>query len=185
MTSYTPNLKLLKKNPSTDGNDTFNITTMINDNWDKVDTAFADKMSKDFSNVAYDSLGFDNFVNNLCDLKALTRLTIGSYVGTGTYGANNPVSLTFDFEPKILVVRGKVRYAAQSYRDETILMVKGTNKYWSNVMGSTGTYSLQEVVTWDGNTVSWYTTSTGSYPAYRAGEQLNVADSTYNYFAIV
>ena len=40
MTSYTPNLKLLKKNPSTDGNDTFNIETMLNDNWDKVDDAF-------------------------------------------------------------------------------------------------------------------------------------------------
>ena len=34
MTSYTPNLKLLKKDPSTDGNDTFNISTMLNDNWD-------------------------------------------------------------------------------------------------------------------------------------------------------
>lgn len=39
MSSNTPNLDLLKKNPLTDGNDTFNIKTMLNDNWDKIDEA--------------------------------------------------------------------------------------------------------------------------------------------------
>ncbi|WPP40430.1 phage tail protein [Paenibacillus hunanensis] len=39
MASNTPNLNLLKKDPVTDGNDTFNIQTMLNDNWDKIDTA--------------------------------------------------------------------------------------------------------------------------------------------------
>ncbi|MDU0203831.1 right-handed parallel beta-helix repeat-containing protein [Paenibacillus sp. MAH-36] len=37
MPSTTTNLGLYKKNPSTDGNDTFDINTMLNDNWDKVD----------------------------------------------------------------------------------------------------------------------------------------------------
>ena len=37
MASYTKNLKLLKKDPATDGADTFNIQTMLNDNWDKLD----------------------------------------------------------------------------------------------------------------------------------------------------
>lgn len=39
MASNTPNLNLLKKDPATDGNDTFNIQTMLNDNWDKIDAA--------------------------------------------------------------------------------------------------------------------------------------------------
>ncbi|RCX22616.1 tail fiber-like repeat protein [Fontibacillus phaseoli] len=39
MASNTPNLNLLKKDPVTDGNDTFNIQTMLNDNWDKIDAA--------------------------------------------------------------------------------------------------------------------------------------------------
>lgn len=39
MASSTPNLNLLKKNPATDGNDTFNIDTMLNQNWDKIDEA--------------------------------------------------------------------------------------------------------------------------------------------------
>lgn len=41
MSSYTSNLNLLKKDPTTDGNDTFNIKTMLNDNWDKIDNTVA------------------------------------------------------------------------------------------------------------------------------------------------
>lgn len=37
MTEYTENINLLKKDPIADGNDTFNIKTMLNDNWDKID----------------------------------------------------------------------------------------------------------------------------------------------------
>ncbi|WP_068616458.1 tail fiber protein [Paenibacillus tuaregi] len=39
MPSSTPNLGLHKKDPVTDGNETFNIKTMLNDNWDKIDAA--------------------------------------------------------------------------------------------------------------------------------------------------
>jgi len=39
LASNTPNLGLLKKDPMTDGNETFNIETMLNENWDKIDTA--------------------------------------------------------------------------------------------------------------------------------------------------
>ncbi len=37
MSENTANLELLKVNPITDGSDTFNFTTMLNDNWDKID----------------------------------------------------------------------------------------------------------------------------------------------------
>lgn len=37
MASNTPRLGLYKKDPITDANDTFNIQTMLNDNWDKID----------------------------------------------------------------------------------------------------------------------------------------------------
>lgn len=39
MATNTTNLKLLKKDPIADGDDTFNIETMLNENWDKIDTA--------------------------------------------------------------------------------------------------------------------------------------------------
>ena len=37
MASYTPNLNLLMKDPVADGADTFNIETMLNQNWEKID----------------------------------------------------------------------------------------------------------------------------------------------------
>lgn len=37
MGTYTENLQLYKADPVADGNDTFNIDTMMNDNWDKID----------------------------------------------------------------------------------------------------------------------------------------------------
>lgn len=38
MATNTPNLDLHKKDPLTDGNDYFDVNTMLNDNWDKIDT---------------------------------------------------------------------------------------------------------------------------------------------------
>lgn len=46
MASYTTNLNLLKKDPAADASDTFNIKTMLNDNWDKIDTAVGKKVEK-------------------------------------------------------------------------------------------------------------------------------------------
>lgn len=42
----------------------------------------------------------------LAQLGTKARIQTGSYVGTGTYGASNPCSLTFDFVPKIVVIFG-------------------------------------------------------------------------------
>jgi hypothetical protein len=56
MASNTPNLNLYKKDPTIDGNDTFNIKTMLNDNWDKIDTEVAKKANqKDFNSHLADS----------------------------------------------------------------------------------------------------------------------------------
>ena len=37
MSTQTPNLDLFKWNPSTDGENEFNIDTALNQNWDKLD----------------------------------------------------------------------------------------------------------------------------------------------------
>ena len=37
MAGNTPNLGLYFKDPLTDGQDTFNVTTMLNENWEKID----------------------------------------------------------------------------------------------------------------------------------------------------
>ena len=50
MASNTTKLDLLKKDPVTDGNDTFNIKLMLNDNWDKID-AFAETTEQEMSEL--------------------------------------------------------------------------------------------------------------------------------------
>lgn len=56
MSSNTTNLNLYKKDPTVDGNDTFNIKTMLNDNWDKIDAAIISKVDKvDFSSHLADN----------------------------------------------------------------------------------------------------------------------------------
>jgi hypothetical protein len=43
LASNTPNLNLYKADPATEGENTFNIKTMMNDNWDKIDSTVAKK----------------------------------------------------------------------------------------------------------------------------------------------
>ena len=66
MASYTEHLELLKKDPVADGADTFNIQTMLNNNWDKIDAAVAKKadlgedgkvISSQLPEMSYDPAG--------------------------------------------------------------------------------------------------------------------------------
>lgn len=43
------------------------------------------------------------FLGRLGDAFSGAKIATGSYKGTGTFGANNPNSLTFDFEPKMVL----------------------------------------------------------------------------------
>ena len=46
MASNTPNLDLLMKDPVLDKKNTFNIQTMLNDNWEKIDTSYGNLKTK-------------------------------------------------------------------------------------------------------------------------------------------
>ncbi|WP_379130959.1 pyocin knob domain-containing protein [Paenibacillus sp. sgz500958] len=83
MATNTPNLNLLKKNPATDGNETFNIQTMLNENWDKVDAAVGlaqrVKLTKDSGYL------LDPPTTNLDDW-----LTVGWYYAGSTVTSGKP-----------------------------------------------------------------------------------------------
>lgn len=106
------------------------------------------------------------------------QMATGSYTGTGTYGSENPNTLTFEFEPKLVFVFGK---------GDGILPA-GSNA-WSGgflyLFGATLTYVTetsygQVNFTLGGKSLSWY--SSGSNPS--ADRQLNSAGSKYSYLAI-
>lgn len=90
----------------------------------------------------------------------------GSYVGTGTSGADNPNELTFPFEPKIVIVT-----AAYDF-----IMIRPNQKHFLEVADNN--YNNQ--ITWNGNSVSWYCdrTTSGSIG------QSNQNNLNYYYIAI-
>ncbi len=109
------------------------------------------------------------------------RVETGSYVGTGTYGVNNPCSLTLPFEPKLFIVgdtdgrkgtRGNYLYFALP-----IFLGDTYEKINWKFGGTTATqYTLMKR---EGSTISWYINFTGS-----GSDQLNGTGTTYYYYAI-
>lgn len=75
MATNTPHLNLLKKDVVTDGHETFNIETMLNENWDKIDTAFSEIenniASIDFPSASTSQLGIVQLTNDLGDSEKL------------------------------------------------------------------------------------------------------------------
>lgn len=104
----------------------------------------------------------------LGQLGSKVRIETGSYVGTGTYGSSNPNSLTFDFEPKVVIVQQQndVIYGGFPWQ-------YGTYVAKPYISSGTGVVSLS----WERNKVSWYNETNQT-------NQLNGSNVTYNYVAI-
>lgn len=102
-----------------------------------------------FDNVlplAYNALSLNG--QTLQDIKnGEIQIIRGSYIGTGTYGASNPNTLTFPFIPQIFIVDN---YAIIYHRPiSKFTFWQGTNSYTTNI-------------TWgEGNSISWYGTNLG------------------------
>lgn len=102
MASNTPNLQLYKKDPVTDGADVFNIETMLNENWDKIDsavTAINETLSsyasgKD-SNGKYTTIEWKRKDGTLFKKSVLSELVGDNYtVQTITWYDTNGTSVT-------------------------------------------------------------------------------------------
>ena len=93
------------------------------------------------------------------------QLYCGSYTGTGSYGTNNPNQFTFPKTPVLAMVVNS---------DTQFLLLKPGNKWAWLFKGNVG---VQQVVTWSGNTVSWYSSS-------NAGDQMNNTNVAYTVLAI-
>ena len=64
------------------------------------------------------SIQADTFPTAIQSLgSGFAKIQTGSYVGTGTYGASNPCSLTFDFAPKWLIFCGISLFESDSTSD--------------------------------------------------------------------
>ena len=122
---------------------------------------------------AYDA-ATKSYVDNL--IASAARVQVVSYVGTGTYGADNPNSLTFDFAPKMVIVSTITKDSAPW---ALFLSALFSTEYQSRA------YNVDGVTTTQKNcyaklikkTMSWYT-SDGYTP------QLNTSGHKYTAIAI-
>lgn len=104
----------------------------------------------------------------------VAKIATGSYVGTGTYGVNNPCSLTFPFVPK-LVSLGCVSLASISAQSARAWV----NRTAGETTGVINNNKEPErvIITWNGKTVSWWSNTS-------ANHQLNNSTLTYCYVVI-
>lgn len=111
------------------------------------------------------------------DLQSLagsfSMFKVGSYPGNNQFGASNAITLSFDFEPKFVVVLG-------TSASQILMMIRPQSKAYSSV--PTGfkangyEYTYEPCyITWGEDSVSWYC-------QYYASAQMN-SSGTYFYIA--
>ena len=100
----------------------------------------------------------------------MARIAVGSYIGSGLYGADNPNKLEFLFQPKIVFLHTNT---AHFYDNGPVLHAL---TYPSTIYGTS--FTNTGVVEWIENGVKWYT------EAKKASEQFNDANKIYSYIAI-
>ena len=106
------------------------------------------------------------------------KIQTGSYVGTGTYGAANPCSLTFDFVPKFLYIKSTNSSSAGFFLPHTLT---NTFKYYAyqGFIQNTAIQSSNCYGKMEETTLSWYYTMVSE----GVGSQFNTS-GTYHYIAL-
>ena len=122
------------------------------------------------------SLGFAMKSELEAAKQSSTKVVVGSYVGTGTAGSANPVTLTFGNTPKIFVMWGG---ATNSFADEDETKFP-VIALWGVTIKMGYSYSSSSAcnLSYTDNSISWYVTSG------EASHQFNSSGVTYNYAAI-
>lgn len=120
------------------------------------------------------------------------QIEVGSYVGTGTYGASNPCSITCSFVPKVIAI---LSYGDQLYFGN-INSYNASYFVFCDVLSLTTSYVLQKgfcrtgnmgyATAWaktygkkssDGHTMYWYNTD-------NANDQFNGSGTTTRWMSI-
>lgn len=119
----------------------------------------------------------------------ICQYEVGSYVGTGTYGSGSPNSLTFSFEPKVVLITSGATNSM--IKPVFNIFINGCQYGYGNLFlssinagsGTTGTnlnyigYASSSVV-FSNQGISWFNLNSD------ASYQLNAPGIPYNYIAI-
>ena len=123
------------------------------------------------------------------------RIEVGSYVGTGTYGADNPCSITCSFPPKIIWIYAKGSTmipafdVATGYFSRTIVDFSSLSETYTsgrgfflgdNKVGAGYGYAKKSN---GGKTIEWYSNYKSNYPGSDVSHQLNDKNSIFDWIA--
>lgn len=105
------------------------------------------------------------------------QIQTGSYVGTGTYGRDNPCSLTFNFAPKLVFIASNKAFwgssTMPSYSELTFIIDVGVTGYISENYAVATEFNMSN----GGKTMTWNNTN-------NAQGQMNFSEVQYHYVAI-
>ena len=116
------------------------------------------------------------------------KIATGSYVGTGTFGEDNPLSLTFDFAPVAMFIQGKVN-SGSTTGHQGVAVALGGCPYFVELTNGTHTPATPIITSW-GETVTWwgetdfYGVAENVQASCSADAALNAKGSTYYYLAV-
>lgn len=114
----------------------------------------------------------------------MPQIETGSYIGTGTYGSNNPNSLTFTKPPQLVIIQD-INGVLDLRNSGYVVFVRGVTEFvgptYTYMTGGTVFLHVFLYLSWDDNTVTWYCDSSNSETAKT---QMNESGDIYNYIAI-
>lgn len=162
MASNTEHLKLLIMDPVVDKDTTFNLKTMLNENWEKIDAAFPELLRL---------------------INGRAQIDFGSYVGTGTYGEESSNRLEFPFAVRIVAV---IAMSSKTNSPDFLSIRWMVRPLEASSWQCPFNTDTTGAVSWgdDGKSVSWWVQPTGTNMSSGTSAQLNVAGKTYHYIAI-
>ena len=131
-------------------------------NWSNTADILVDVQGNNITDTVASALGLSSYA----------KIATGSYVGTGTYGSSNPNTLTFEFEPKFLVVQTDTISFPGG-----LIWVNGISEIGSIFTDTSTSASLDISINKSGKSITWYS-SDGSE------DQMNSSSQNYYYFAI-
>lgn len=138
---------------------------------------YPDSGEQDGYEYQYLGIPFDNAAS------PHVKIATGSYVGTGKYGSSNPNSLTFDFEPKIVMISSAEHndyFAIFPCFSLPASYPSNIGYGWSGLWNGTLTSLQDNYAKLLDNTLSWYYAGSSS----AAIHQLNYSNTTYTYLVI-
>ena len=138
--------------PSWDSDDRI-LRTDFNDLTEKTDTALADHAAELTK------------LDGKLTAKGNCQIVFTTYTGTGTYGEENPCTLTFPHRPLVVFI-------AETFDTTTMIAIYGAPTVYARAIGTSWNQT-----TWGAKSFSWYSDGSAS--------QLNETGKLYHVIAIM